>query len=106
MPDIKIRIPEAIRLGEAFEVKTLAVAPPLPNADAEFDASGIPVPHFVGLTASFNGKPVLAVDFLPGTARNVLFVFSLKIDRPGGLILVWRLRDGGTEERRVALAPA
>jgi|AGTN01.2.fsa_nt_gi Sulphur oxidation protein SoxZ. len=105
MAEIKIRIPDAIRAGESFEVKTLALAPPLASPDDEFDAAGIPVPHYVGLRADLDGTPVLAADFGTGVARNVMFSFFLTVERPADLTLQWRLRDGGTETRKIALAP-
>jgi hypothetical protein len=105
MAEIKVRLPEVIRLGEPAEVKTLALAPPLPRGDAEFDAEGVPIPHYVGFEAEFDGRAVLRAALGPGLARDMMFTFAFRPDRPGTLLLRWRLRTGGIEERRLAVVP-
>jgi len=106
MAEIKIRLPDPIRRGDVVEVMTLALAPPLPNADAEFDADGIPIPHYVGFDAELDGRPLMRARFGPGISRNVMFSFSIKVERAGALTLRWTLRDGGFETRQVAIAPS
>lgn len=103
MAEIKIRLPDIVRRGDVVEVKTLALAPALSSPDAEFDASGLPIPHYVGMRASFDGTPLLHAEFGPGVSRNVMFAFGFKIDRSGVLELVWTVRDGSEERRQVPL---
>jgi len=103
MADIRIRLPSSIHAGEVVEVTTLAMAPPLTNADAEFDASGVPVPHYVGFEAEFEGRPLLRCVLGPGVSRHVMVGVSFKPDRSGHLTLRWLLREGGVETRQVAI---
>ena len=105
MADIKIRVPDGVRRGEPFEVKTLALAPPLADRAAEFDDAGIPIPHYVAFEARFGERLAWAATLGPGVARNVALSFFVTADRPGALALRWTLREGGCEERSVAIAP-
>jgi len=106
MAEIKIRIPDTIRVGDIVEVMTLALAPALPNADAEFDANGIPIPHYSGIEVDYAASPLLRASFGPGISRNVMFSFSFKADRPGPLVLRWLLQSGGFETRQLPIALA
>lgn len=105
MPVIKTRVPDLIRSGEPFEVKTLAMAPPLADADAEFDSSGAPIPHYVGFEARLDDRLVWRADLGPGVARHVALNFFATARRPGTLALRWRLREGGDEERLISIQP-
>jgi hypothetical protein len=103
--DIKIRIPDAIRPGESFVVKTLALAPPLDDPAAGFDAAGLPVPHFVAFDARLDGRLAWHADLGPGVSRDVALSFSLVADQRATVTLRWTLRDGGTEERSLTIRP-
>jgi len=105
MAEIKTRIPDAVRAGEPFEVKTLALAPPLADADAGFDAAGVPIPHYVGFEARLDGRLVWRADLGPGVSRNVALNFFVTAERPGTLVLRWSLREGGAEERNLPVLP-
>lgn len=102
--DIKIRLPDAIRAGRPFEVKTLALAPPLADPDAGFDAAGLPIPHYVGFEARLDGRLAWRAELGPGVSRNVAVAFFAVADRPGTLVLRWTLREGGVEERALTVA--
>jgi len=101
--EIKARVPATVKAGEPFEVKTLALAPPLADPAAEFDAAGLPVPHFVGFEALLEDRLAWRIDLGPGVSRNINLSFFLTADHPGTLRLRWHLRDGATEERTFPL---
>ena len=103
MAEIKTRIPDLIRVGEPFEVKTLALAPPLADPDAGFDAAGVPIPYFVAFEARLDGRLVWRADLGPGVARNVGLNFFVTANGPGTLVLRWSLRDGSAEERALPI---
>lgn len=103
MGDIRIRVPERAKPGEVVEIKTLALAPALDDPAREFGADGLPIPHFVGFSASYLGQPVIEVDLQPGVSRDVMLGFFLRVERAGTLVLRWRLRDGTAEERSAAI---
>ena len=105
MAEIKTRIPDRIRAGEPFEVKTLALAPPLADPDTGFDAAGVPIPHYVGFEARLDGRLVWRADLGPGVSRNVALNFFVSADGPGALVLRWSLREGSTEERSLPILP-
>ena len=105
MAEIKTRIPDAIRAGEPFEVKTLALAPPLADPDAGFDAAGVPIPHYDGFEARLDGRLVWRADLGPGVSRNVALAFFVTASGPGTLVLRWSLREGGAEERSLPIQP-
>ena len=98
--DIKFRVPDSVRAGEPFEVKTLALAPPLADPAAGFDAAGLPIPHYVAFEAALDGRLVWRADLGPGVARDVTLSFFAVAHAPGTLALRWTLREGGVEERR------
>jgi hypothetical protein len=101
--DIRIRLSGPAAPGGVVEVTTLALAPPLADPAAGFDADGLPVPHYVGFEAEFDGRPLWRAVLGPGVSREVMLVFSFRPDRPGALTLRWRRRDGGVETRQVAV---
>ena len=103
MAEIKTRVADAIRAGEPFEVKTLALAPPLADPNAGFDAAGVPIPHYVAFEARLDGRLVWRVDLGPGVARNVALNFFVTASGPGTLALRWGLREGGAEERSLPI---
>jgi|GEM_PF-2854825 len=105
MAEIKIRVPDRIRAGEPFEVKTLALAPPLADPGAEFDAAGLPIPHYVAFEATLDGRLAWRAELGPGVSRNVAIAFFVTADKAGTLTARWTLREGGIEERSVAIAP-
>ena len=105
MAEIKTRIPDLIRAGEPFEVKTLALAPPLADPDAGFDAAGVPIPYFVAFEARLDGRLVWRADLGPGVARTVGLNFFVTATGPGTLALRWSLREGGVEERSLPVVP-
>lgn len=99
--DIKVRVADAVRAGEPFEVKTLALAPPLVDPNAGFDAAGLPIPHYVAFEALLDGRLAWRADLGPGVARDVAVSFFAVAGASGTLALRWTLREGGMEERRV-----
>ena len=103
MAEIKTRVPDIIRVGEPFEVKTLALAPPLADPDAGFDAAGVPIPYFVAFEARLDGRLVWRAALGPGVSRNVGLNFFVTAERPGTLDLRWSLREGGSEERSLPI---
>ncbi len=105
MADIRTHIPGDIRTDESFEVKTLALAPPLTNPNDEFDAAGLPIPHYVAFEARLADRLAWRIDLGPGVSRNVGLNFFVTADRPSILVLRWTLRDGGVDERSLQIVP-
>ena len=72
--EIKARVPGAVTAGEPFEVKALALAPPLADPADGFDAAGLPIPHYVGFEAWLDQRLAWRVELGPGVARNIISI--------------------------------
>ena len=87
---VSIRLPSSIRQGEVIRVRTLVIHP---MELVQRDQQGKIIPknyHFLNaMKASFEGKEVFRAELTQGISQNPSFVFSLKADRPGKLIVTF-----------------
>lgn len=87
---VSIRLPSSIRQGDVIRVRTLVIHP---MEIVLRDKLGKVIPknyHFLhAMRATFDGKEVLRAELTQALSQNPSFTFSLKVDRPGKLIVTF-----------------
>lgn len=87
---VSIRLPSAIRQGEVIRVRALVIHP---MEIVQRDKQGKIIPknyHFLhAMKATLDGKEVFRAELTQGLSQNPSFTFSLKIDRPGKLVVTF-----------------
>lgn len=78
----RLRIPRAVRAGEAFEVRTL-VEHPMETGLRRDGARIIPRDTLVSLVVTIDGAAVFEAGFRNGSAANPFHVFFLRMERSG-----------------------
>ncbi len=96
---VSIRLPSAIKQGDAIRVRTLVIHP---MDLVQRDKQGKIVPknyNFIHtMTVDYNGKEVLRAETTQAVSQNPLFTFPLKVDRPGKLTVTFSDTTGKTYE--------
>ena len=89
--DIKprVRMPATAKKGEVIEVKTLITHPM--ESGVRKDAAGNVIPRLIvnGLSATYNGKPVMTAKLEPAISANPYFSFFVRVEESGTLKLTW-----------------
>jgi len=91
----RVRLPRAVRAGEAFEVRTL-IEHPMETGLRRDGGRVVLRDMLVTLTVTFEGEEVFAGAFLNGTAANPFHVFHLRLPRSGELVFTWTDERGRT----------
>ena len=85
---VSIRLPSSIKQGEVIRVRTLVIHP---MEIVQRDQANKIIPknyHFIHtMTVAFNGKEVMRTELTQGVSQNPSFIFPLKADRPGNLVV-------------------
>jgi sulfur-oxidizing protein SoxZ len=87
---VSIRLPSAIKQGDVVRVRALVIHPMeivQRDKQAKIIAKNY---HFIhAMSAMFNGREVLRAELTQGVSQNPSFVFPLRVDRPGKLIVTF-----------------
>ncbi len=85
----RIKLPEAMKVGETIEVKAL-VRHPMERGYRK-DAQGKTIPRNIihTFTADLDGARVFDAEFGTGVAANPFMSFYLRVSQPGILKLTW-----------------
>ena len=94
MSEPRINIPDRIKAGEAFRIKTL-ISHPMHSGRLK-DADGKSIPRLIlnRFECSFGAETVFACDLEPAMAQNPFIEFTAKLPGPGELSFLW-IEDGG-----------
>lgn len=94
MSTARIRLPQTVKKGEVFEVKTLITH--VMESGQRRDSAGKPIPRKIlnKFTCSYNGKEVIKMDLAPAIAANPYIAFFLTATESGTLDFAWTDDDG------------
>jgi len=89
MSKVRVRVPDSVKKGEVFEVKTLVEHKM--ESGRRKDESGETVPRFIinEFRATFNGEEVFSADWHPAISSNPFMAFYMKAEESGDLVLSW-----------------
>jgi sulfur-oxidizing protein SoxZ len=94
MSTARIRLPQTVKKGEVFEVKTLITH--VMESGQRRDAAGKVIPRQIinRFTCNYNGKEVIRVDLAPAIAANPYLAFFITATETGILEFTWTDDDG------------
>jgi sulfur-oxidizing protein SoxZ len=94
MSTARIRVPQSVKKGEVFEVKTLVTH--AMESGQRRDSSGKTIPRKIlnKFTCAYNGKEVIRLDMAPAIAANPLIAFFVTATESGTLEFAWTDDDG------------
>jgi sulfur-oxidizing protein SoxZ len=94
MSTARIRLPQSVKKGEVFEVKTLITH--VMESGQRRDAAGKVIPRQIlnKFTCSYNGKEVVSIDMAPAIAANPFIAFFVTATESGTLDFAWTDDDG------------
>ena len=96
MIDGRLRVPESVKRGEAFEVRVLILHPMENGFRHEADGRAVPV-HIVNKVACrYGGREVFSVDLGTGVSANPYLVFYGRAGETGELKVDWVDDTGAT----------
>lgn len=101
----RVRIPRAVRAGEAFEVRLL-MEHPMETGLRQDGGRAVPRDMLRGLTVTRDGETIFEAVFRNGTAANPFHVLHLRLDRTAELVFTWADESGQTARfaQRVTVA--
>jgi sulfur-oxidizing protein SoxZ len=92
----RLRVPESVKRGEAFEVRVLILHPMENGFRHEADGRAVPV-HIVNKVACrYGGREVFSVDLGTGVSANPYLVFHVRAGETGELKVDWVDDTGAT----------
>jgi sulfur-oxidizing protein SoxZ len=94
MSTARIRLPQSIKKGEVFEVKTLITH--VMESGQRRDSAGKVIPRQIlnKFTCAYNGKEVIRIDMAPAIAANPYLAFFVTATESGTLEFAWTDDDG------------
>ena len=85
----RIKLPEAAKVGEIVEIKTLVSHVMETGNRKDKDGKTIPRHIIHSFKASFAGKDVFSAKLYSGTSSNPYIAFFMKVPGPGDLEFTW-----------------
>jgi sulfur-oxidizing protein SoxZ len=105
MSNARIRLPNQIRRGEAFEVRTLVTHDM--ESGQRRDAQGQVIPRKIlnSFICTFNGQEVVKMDLAPAISANPYISFWMVANEAGSLEFKWVDDDGTsiTHQQRITV---
>lgn len=92
----RIKVPDAAKVGEVIEIKTLISHVMETGNRKDKDGKTIPRNIINSFTASFAGKEVFKAELQPGISANPYIAFFMKVPGPGEFEFTW-LDDAGVK---------
>lgn len=89
MSNARVRVPNSVKKGEVFEVKSL-IEHKMESGQRK-DENGDTIPRFIinEFKATFNGEVVFSADWQPAISANPYMAFHMKAEESGDLMLSW-----------------
>jgi sulfur-oxidizing protein SoxZ len=92
----RIKLPDAIKVGDVIEVKTLVSHVMETGQRKDKDGKAIPRNIINAFSAVHAGKTVFEAKLQPGTSSNPFISFFMKVTGPGDLVFTW-VDDAGVK---------
>jgi sulfur-oxidizing protein SoxZ len=92
----RIKLPEAAKVGEVIEVKTLISHVMETGQRRDPDGKIVPRSIINAFTAKFAGVEVFAAELHPGISANPYLSFFMRVPGPGDFEFTWT-EDGGNK---------
>jgi sulfur-oxidizing protein SoxZ len=94
MSTARIRLPQSVKKGEVFEVKTLITH--VMESGQRRDSAGQVIPRKIlnKFACTYNGKEVIRMDLAPAIAANPYIAFFVTATESGTLEFAWTDDDG------------
>jgi sulfur-oxidizing protein SoxZ len=85
----RVRLPDAVKIGDVIEIKTLIGH--VMETGQRRDADGKVIPRNIinAFTATFNGRTVFEAELQPGISANPYIAFTMKVSGPGTFEFTW-----------------
>ena len=96
---VSIRLPSSIKQGEVIRVRSLVIHPmEIVQRDKQGNIIRKNYNFIHTLTVTYNGKEVMSAETTQAISQNPMFMFPLKVDRPGKLSVTFSDTTGTTYE--------
>jgi thiosulfate oxidation carrier complex protein SoxZ len=96
---VSIRVPSSIKQGDVIRVRALVIHPmEIVQRDKQGKIIGKNYQFIHSMVAAFNGREVLRTEITQGISQNPSFMFPLKVDRPGKLVVTFSDTVGKSHE--------
>jgi sulfur-oxidizing protein SoxZ len=94
MAEARVKLPDKVKKGEVFEIKTL-ISHPMETGQRK-DGAGKAIPRLIvnKFTCRYNGKEVFGADWAPAISANPYLSFFAVADASGKLEFEW-IDDAG-----------
>lgn len=98
-----VKVPEKLRRGEIFTVKSLIYH--VMETGFRHAPGGTPIPRDIitRLQATYNGAPVFEADFFPAMSANPYLAFEVVATRTGTLTVTWSGDNGFRQSETVEI---
>ncbi len=102
----RIKLPEAIKVGDVIEIKTLISHVMETGQRKDKDGNTVPRDIIAEFTATFAGTQVFRAALQPGISANPYIAFHMRVVGAGDLILAWKDDAGKTTTETVPITVA
>lgn len=89
MADALVNIPKTAAAGEIIEIKLMISHPMETGFRPRADGSLVPRDIIKTVRCLYDGETVLEIELNPAISANPFFVFPLRADRSGEIVLEW-----------------
>lgn len=89
MSEALVNIPATAAPGDIVEIKILISHPMETGFRPRADGSLVPRDIITSLRCSYGGTTVLEIDLYPAIAANPFFVFPIRVEQSGEIVLEW-----------------
>jgi sulfur-oxidizing protein SoxZ len=98
----RVKVPEQVKKGEVFEIKTL-IPHVMESGQRKDKKTGKVIPRMIinKFVCKYNGKEIFSVDLQPAIATNPYMSFFAVADKSGELEFIWK-DDEGKEYKATA----
>ena len=104
MANVLINAPKMAKRGDLVEIKALILHPMETGFRAGTNGRIIPRNIIERFSATWNGEPVLDMEFSPAIAANPFVSFFAVAKESGRLVMRWTGDEGFSVEESVAIA--
>ncbi len=94
--DPRVKVPETVRAGEVFEIKTLLAHPMQTGRQTDLAAASLPRLIIARLSCSSAATELFGAELYTGVAANPYFSFHGRLERSADLDFLWSEESGRT----------
>ena len=100
----RVKVPKKAKKGEIIKVKTL-IKHKMESGRRKNKKTGKPIPRKIinKFTATFNGKPVFAMNIEPSVSANPFIQFNMRAEESGECEFKWTDDDGKVYTKKAKL---